>query len=219
MLLGKNINTNFLKKINIKIEKNTLILGPSGSGKTTLLKILGVFRAFSGELYLDNRTVFDYPFSEFRKKITLCYHNPIMFDGTVLENAGLNFFNIKHKEEKIKELLKNMDIREELFYKKAKIVSAGEKQRINLVRYLLLKPKILLLDEPTANLDYKTAQKTISFLFEYAKQEKMTLVTVMHGIEFSQFFEKFVFLKNGEIFSITENKEEAKKIYGELNYE
>lgn len=160
-----------LKNLSVVINKGiTAVLGPNGSGKTTLLKILGLlYKPTKGIVKIDNINYWSLKNNRiiFRRKVVYVHEKPILIRGTVLDNLmyGLLIRGYS-KEEAINrslKILEELNIKH-LATKKSKDLSAGEAQIVSIARALVLKPKYLLLDEPTANLDLSKKRNLIRFL-------------------------------------------------------
>lgn len=150
------------------------IMGSSGVGKTTLLNTIcfGI-KEFDGEIIFNNEKITKKNLKKFRKNISIVSQKPILIDElTVFDNLKLTIcqennifmktFNLitKNQKEKIFELLKEFQLLDKVFYK-IKSLSGGEAQRIEIIKLFLKNKKIILMDEPTSNLDQKNAKKMI----------------------------------------------------------
>ncbi len=199
-----------LDNINISIEKNEqcVINGPSGSGKSTFLYLLGGLDfPTSGEVSVDGISL-----SKFNDKDLANYRNEcvgfifqfhfLLPSMNCLNNillpskiSGKNFRNIK---EHIHQLAEKIDVTHCL-NKYPYQLSGGEQQRINLIRALSLKPKLLLCDEPTGNLDSKNSSVVVQLLRESAKEFSATLIMVTHNEKLSHEFPRKVVIKDGQL--------------------
>ena len=177
-----------LKGINLDIYENEFVtlLGPSGCGKTTLLRILGGFlEADEGVVIFDDEDIKELP--PYKRELNTVFQKYALFPHmSVLENViyGLKFRGIRKKEarEMGMEYLKIVDMEE---YAGASIgeISGGQQQRVALVRSLITKPKVLLLDEPLSNLDAKLRVKMREEIREIQKKYEITMVFVTHDQE------------------------------------
>ena len=149
-----------MHEINLKIKENDLIViqGKSGTGKSTFLKLFNRFcDPVSGRVFFNNRELYEYGIEDIRSSIIYLPQLPFMLEGTVEENLSFPFSFHAHKTkkydpEKAKEWLDyfQLDVPPE---HEALKLSTGQKQRIALIRAMLLEPRVLLLDEPGSSLD------------------------------------------------------------------
>lgn len=164
-----------LKGINLAIGDGVLAVlsGPNASGKTTLLKVLGgIYKPQRGTVTVDGVPLWPqqgYDGRRARLKVVYVHDKPIMVKGTVLYNAALGLVirgtPRDQAEEKALEALEELGIKN-LANKRARELSAGQKQLVAIARALAVKPKYLLLDEPTSNLDRAKRRYLVSILLE-----------------------------------------------------
>ncbi len=177
-----------LDDVDLKVEKGEIftLLGPNGSGKTTTLRIMaGIDKPTSGEIFFDNVRIDDSNRSEVRKKCTMVFQKTTLFNTTVYKNIeyGLKLRSSPKKkiEERVKNVLKL--VRLEGYEKRwAKSLSGGEQQRVSLARALALDTKVLLLDEPTANLDPKSVSIIEEIVSRVNREQKTTIVMATHNM-------------------------------------
>lgn len=148
-----------LNNINLRTKKGEILalIGPNGAGKTSLLRIMALIdKPSKGNVYYDGVRVTDTNRNQIKNKITMVFQEAILFDTTVHKNLayGLKLRNYPMDEikRKIREALELVRM-ENYEHRPAKKLSGGEQQRVALARALVLEPELLLLDEPTANLD------------------------------------------------------------------
>jgi putative ABC transport system ATP-binding protein len=198
---------NILNNISLNIRDNDFIvlLGPSGSGKSTFLRMLNCLNSpTSGEIYFHDNLLSEYDTVELRKKVGMVFQSPTMISGTVKDNLILTLqwnksADIINDSELIK-ILDQVGLDSSFLDKDAKALSGGEQQRIALARVLLNKPEVLLLDEPTANLDHQLSQKILRLVFELYKKLGLTVVLVSHHhSEIQNFAKQVVILIDGKI--------------------
>ncbi len=163
------------------------LVGPNGSGKTTLLKLLALIeRPTRGELLFDSARVWNGSVNHtlLTRRITMVTQPPFLFNRSVGYNIGyglkLRGMPRKRIKEKTRAVLELVGL-EEFRKRDARKLSSGEQQRVALARALALEPDVLLLDEPTANIDVKHAEKVESFIKQLAADEKMTIVFSTHN--------------------------------------
>ncbi|WP_048189705.1 ABC transporter ATP-binding protein [Methanobacterium sp. SMA-27] len=183
---GKNI----LENINLRIKRGTTlgIIGPTGCGKTTLLRIVDLIeKPSSGKIYLDGKDVSKSNMEElnYRRKIGMVFQKPVVFKGTVLENIqyGLNIrgLDAEPTQYKINEILESLGL-EGYEDRKASSLSGGEIQRIALARAMIIEPEILMLDEPTANLDPLSTEKIEEMIEEIRNKNETTIIMSTHNL-------------------------------------
>jgi lipoprotein-releasing system ATP-binding protein len=167
------------------------IMGPSGSGKSTLLYLMGALEPpSSGTITLDGQNPFQLKEKElaaFRnKEIGFIFQDHCLLPQcSVLENVltpTLVSVENSNSEERARELLAQVGLSDRLDHRPAKL-SGGEKQRVALARALITRPQLLLCDEPTGNLDHKTADVVASLLLALHKEQQTILIVVTHSAE------------------------------------
>jgi molybdopterin-binding protein len=177
-----------LDGVSLEIKENEIftILGPNGSGKTTLLRIMAsIDEPTSGEVFLDGNIINNSNRSQARKESTMVFQKTTIFNTTVYKNIAyglkLRSYSKKETEEKVKESLSLVKL---AGYEKrpAKKLSGGEQQRVSLARALTLNTKLLLLDEPTANLDPKTVSIIEETISHVNREFNTTIVMATHNI-------------------------------------
>jgi tungstate transport system ATP-binding protein len=165
----------------------TTLLGPSGSGKTTLLRILaGLDSPSRGTVFYGNSMITDSEQNILRQNATMVFQKSIFFDTTVYNNVA---YGLKLKEDLSKEEINNKVeealalVRLEGFEKRrAKKLSGGEQQRISLARALVLDRELLLLDEPTVNIDPKNVSIIEETILRVNREKKTTIVLATHNM-------------------------------------
>jgi len=177
-----------LEGINLQIHEGEILalLGPNGSGKTTLLKILAfIEKPTNGEVEFKGGTVTARNTEKMRMQSTLVFQKTTLFDTSVYNNIayGLKIRKIPKdvRNEEIKRVLRLVKL--EGFEKRpARKLSGGEQQRVAIARALILKTKLLLLDEPTANLDPKNASIVEEVIATVNRELKTTIVMATHNM-------------------------------------
>lgn len=175
-----------LKNINLKIEKGEIvsILGPSGCGKTTLLNlVLGLTQVSEGRIIFDGEDITEMPME--KRGFNIVFQDYALFPNlNVYENIvyGLkNKPNISTTKE-VQDLINLLGLGKHLT-KKIEELSGGQKQRTALARTLVMKPKILLLDEPLSALDGVIKESIKQKIKEIARDFKLTTIIVTHDPE------------------------------------
>ncbi|MEM0314190.1 MAG: ABC transporter ATP-binding protein [Candidatus Bathyarchaeia archaeon] len=177
-----------LQDVNLKIWEGEILtlLGPNGSGKTTLLKILALIEKPSGgSVYYRGEKVTDGNMAWLRRKATMVFQRPILLDATVHDNVayGLRIRGLPKDaiNRAVKEALRLVQL-EDYEQRPARRLSGGEQQRVSLARALALKTELLLLDEPTANLDPKSAAIIEDAIITVNRELKSTIVMATHNV-------------------------------------
>lgn len=177
-----------LDNLSLEINQGELLslLGPSGCGKTTALKLIGGFlKEDCGSIKIDGEEMTNLP-PESRPVSTVFQSYALFPHMTVLENViyGLKFKGYK-KKDAIKEGEKYLEIVDLAVHKNKKIgqLSGGQQQRVALIRSLIVKPKVLLLDEPLSNLDAKLRVKMREEIKSIQKKFNITMIFVTHDQE------------------------------------
>lgn len=176
--------TEALKDINFTVEKGEFIsiIGPSGCGKSTLLNIIsGILKPSSGEVVYNDPSI-----KNNLDKMGYMFQKDFLFPWlTVKENVmlGLKLKKVYTKEniEFAHQLLKNYGL-EKFENHKPTELSGGMRQRVALIRTLVLKPEVLLLDEPFSALDYQSRLNVTDDVYEIIKREKKTAIMVTHDL-------------------------------------
>ena len=182
-------DVNALQNVNFMIDRGkiTSLLGPSGSGKTTLLRILaGLENPTSGTLFFETTQINSNEQNILRQKATMVFQKSLFFDSTVFSNIA---YGLKLKEDLSKKEISNKVsealslVRLEGFEeRRPKKLSGGEQQRVSMARALVLNREILLLDEPTVNLDPKNVSILEETINRVNKEKKTTIVLATHNM-------------------------------------
>ena len=190
---GKDIIV--LKNINLKINKGELVslTGPSGSGKSTLLHIIALLdQPTSGEVFFKKKSFSKSNDKEKdlvrRKGISIIYQqNNLLSDFTALENVIIplvnNGYSWIESTKKARKILSLVNLSKRLNHFPSEL-SGGEQQRVAVARALITEPDLILADEPTGNLDRKTANEIFS-LFLKIRSKKRTIIYATHNRELS----------------------------------
>jgi tungstate transport system ATP-binding protein len=181
-------NRTALDGITLQIQEREVLalLGPNGSGKTTLLKVLAFLeKPTSGEIKFRGQVVSGRNTEQMRLQSTMVFQKTLLFNTTVFNNIayGLKIRKMPRSiiEEEVKKALKLVKL--EGFEKRsAKKLSGGEQQRVALARALVLKTKLLLLDEPTANLDPKNSSIIEEVIATINRELETTIVMATHNM-------------------------------------
>lgn len=204
--MGKNVKVEALRGTNINIEKGELvsIVGSSGSGKSTILNILGGLDwDYEGKIIIDGKNIREYNPNEYRRYVVGTVFQQFYLIPTlnVSENILLPLKFEGHVTKEVKERLDRLIELVGLNDRKKhmpKELSGGQAQRVAIARALIDKPKIVLADEPTGNLDSKTGQAIMDLLKELNKREGITIIVVTHDKEIANQTDRIITLKDGK---------------------
>ncbi len=200
-----------LDKTNFEIEKGELvvIVGPSGAGKTTALNILGgMDNATSGKVIIDGKDI-----SKFKKKELIKYRREdigfvfqfynLVQNLTAIENVELATQICRHPLNP-KVILEKVGLKNRTKNFPSQL-SGGEQQRVAIARAIAKNPKLLLCDEPTGALDYKTGKQILKLLQDTCRKEKMTVIIITHNSALTPMADRVIHFKNGTAFDIQVN--------------
>lgn len=217
----KNVNKEYkmgeitikaLDDTNFSIEKGELvvIVGPSGAGKTTTLNILGGMDSVtSGEVIVDGKQV-----NKLNNKELIKYRREdigFIFQFYNLVQNLTAVENVELATQICKDSLDPEKIIEKVGLKERKgnfpsQLSGGEQQRVAIARAIAKNPKLLLCDEPTGALDYKTGKQILKLLQDTSKKEKMTVIIITHNTALAPMADKVIHFKNGKAEKIETNQ-------------
>ncbi|MEM2912162.1 MAG: ATP-binding cassette domain-containing protein [Candidatus Bathyarchaeia archaeon] len=214
--------TKALENINFTVEKGEkiAILGPNGAGKSTLLHHFnGLLMPTSGKIYVLGHEVSKANIDYVRQKVGLVFQNPDdqLFAPTVIQDIAFGPRNMglptKEIEERVEWALEVMELKG-VEDKPPQKLSHGQKKRVAIAGVLAMKPEIIALDEPTANLDPKAVNKILELLLKLNRELGITLIVATHDVDFVPLCsDKIYILSNGktvsegplkEVFSNTE---------------
>ena len=192
-----------LNNTNFQIEKGELVVmvGPSGAGKTTTLNILGgMDNATSGNVIVDGKEITKLKgkkLIQYRREdigFVFQFYNLVQ-NLTALENVELATQICKDSLEPI-EVLKKVGLENRINNFPSQL-SGGEQQRVAIARAIAKNPKLLLCDEPTGALDYKTGKQILKLLQDTARKENMTVLIITHNGAIAPMADKVIHFKNG----------------------
>jgi putative ABC transport system ATP-binding protein len=209
---GSSVEVRAVNGINLTVEEGefTAIVGPSGSGKTTFLNLLGgLDRPTSGEVHVDGVNVWNL---KSRKLIDFRLRNigfvfqaynliPVL---TAKENVEfimqLQGKSKQEREQRTKELLNEVGLGDRLDSRPSKL-SGGQQQRVAVARALASKPKFILADEPTANLDSKSTETLLDIMEKLNKEEKITFIFSTHDARVVKKARRVITIEDGQVLS------------------
>jgi ABC-type methionine transport system ATPase subunit len=166
----------------------TAIVGPSGSGKTTLLRLLNrLVDPTAGAIAYRGKPLPEYDVRALRREVGLVVQQPRLSAGTARANLDLprqlDAIDADSARERLPFACSVAQLDDGLLDREVSLLSGGERQRVALARALMLAPRVLLLDEPTAALDRATAERVIDALETLRREQQVTLITVTHRVE------------------------------------
>jgi len=205
-----------LKNVSLTVQEGEIlvVVGPSGAGKTTLLRILDLLEEpTSGEVYINGVNAFQQTAEErlrLMRSMGLTLQQPVMFNTTVFENVayslrlrGLDGRSLKDRVEHVLRLLGLEDSK----WRKATSLSGGEAQRVSLARVLVYNPSLVLLDEPTANLDPTNVAIFESFIQRMNREHGTTVVMATHNMfQARRLAHRVGLLFDGELVELTDKE-------------
>ena len=209
--IHKSINEiNILNGIDISIDEGEIVsvVGKSGAGKTTLLQILGTLeKPTSGKVFFNDKDVFllnENDLAAFRNKnigfVFQSHH--LLPEFTALENVCIPAYIAKSTKklanERAKYLIDLMGLSNRFDHKPSEL-SGGEQQRISVARALMNNPQVVLADEPSGNLDSKTAESLHELFFKLREVNQQTFIIVTHNNKLAELADKKITIKDGKM--------------------
>jgi len=197
-----------LKNINLKVDKGEIfaLIGPTGAGKTTLLRLVNLLDLpTSGIIYFDRIDISESARlrTELRRRMAFVFQKPVVFNMSVYDNIACG---LKWRKEKQSEIRQKVDSMLEMVslsdYKdrNARTLSGGETQMVAIARAIVSEPELLLLDEPTANLDPALASRIESLITDISQHHNTTIIIATHDMSQGQrLADRAGVLLNGEI--------------------
>lgn len=189
---GKNVLN--IEALEIPSGKITAVIGPNGAGKSTLLNLIaGIDQASGGKIFYDGSN--DIP----RDQVTMGFQKPYLLSGSVDKNISyplkIRGWDKTRIEERLYHLAKELKLTDHRKKKSWKL-SGGEIQKVALARSLSFSPKLLLLDEPTANIDPSTVTDIEKILKGFNREEGTTIVIISHNLAQARRISDYVVLLN-----------------------
>jgi len=187
-----------------------VVLGPSGSGKSTVLNIIGgMDRATSGEVVIDGENITEYSDNQLtmyrRKKIGFVFQfYNLMSNLTALENVEL-VKSLSDNPLNSEDIIRDVGLSERTSNFPAQL-SGGEQQRVAIARALVKNPLLLLCDEPTGALDYKTGKLVLKLLHDINKSKNKTIIVITHNVAIAAMADRVIRVRSGAVESVTVNE-------------
>ncbi len=216
MIQVTNIQRSFgalqvLQGVDLSVQKGEIvaIIGPSGAGKTTLLQIIGTLdRPDGGSVTIDGVDVF-----ALREKELAAFRNhhigfifqfhQLLPEFTALENVMMPALiaeeNHKSAKERAQQLLTELGLAERLHHKPQEL-SGGEKQRVAAARALMMRPSVILADEPSGSLDSANKQELHRLLLDMREKYGQTIIIVTHDPELAAISDRVIEMRDGKIY-------------------
>ena len=197
--------TEVLKGIDFEIEKGevVVIVGASGAGKTTLLNVLGgMDTPTTGNVIIDGQDISNYKekqLTQYRREdigFVFQFYNLVQ-NLTALENVELATQICKDPKEP-KTVLEQVGLQDRINNFPSQL-SGGEQQRVSIARAIAKNPKLLLCDEPTGALDYKTGKEVLKLLQDMARKNNMTVIIITHNQAITPMADRIIKMKSGQI--------------------
>lgn len=199
-----------LKAVNLTIEngETVSVVGASGIGKSTFLHILGTLdRPDKGKILFQGEDVFLFDgtkLARFRNEFIgfMFQFHHLLPEFTALENAMMPALikgnTSRNAKEAAETILVRVGLKDRLYHRVGKL-SGGEQQRVALARALVLKPRILLADEPTGNLDRQNSDQVHELLLSLNQEFSMTMVVVTHNMQLASYMSRCVTIEDGQV--------------------
>tara|TARA_B100000686_G_scaffold352490_1_gene454657 strand:+ start:99 stop:827 length:729 start_codon:yes stop_codon:yes gene_type:complete len=212
-----------VKNVSFKIKDNEIVglLGPNGCGKTTTIgMILGLLKPSSGEILINGMKIEEKRIDILQKINFISPYIELPKKLTVKQNLTVygKLYNIENLDKRIEYLINKLRL-EDLLNRVTGELSSGQKNRISLAKALINDPSVLLLDEPTASLDPEIGDYVRTFLENYIKEKKISILLASHNMnEVERLCSSVLMMKDGSIIDKGEPDELIKK-HGRQNLE
>ncbi|AVM69657.1 macrolide ABC transporter ATP-binding protein [Lachnospiraceae bacterium oral taxon 500] len=213
-----------LDHIDLDVYKGEImcLLGPSGSGKSTLLNMMaGLEKPTDGTIFFSKFPIHkmsEDQLAEFRRKyIGFVFQQYNLVNTlTALENVTLPLIfkgESKRRRNAVgKDMMDQVGLGERMYHKPPEM-SGGQQQRVSIARAFVNRPELIFADEPTGNLDTKTSDDMMKMMVRMVKKEKKTLVIVTHDEELSEYADRIVHIRDGNIQRIEKNEHSKADAY------
>ncbi len=214
--IGTPFEKTAIDDINIEIEEGEFVgvIGHTGSGKSTLIQHFnGLVKPTSGKIYIDGEDIWgdgvDIRAVRFKAGLVFQYPEYQLFEETVYKDIAFGPKNMKLDEteidKRVREAAAFVGLKEHHFEKSPFELSGGQKRRVAIAGVLAMRPKLLILDEPTAGLDPKGRERILGQIREYHEQEKNTVLLVSHSMEdVAKYTKKLLVMNQAKVFMYDE---------------
>ncbi|VUT24589.1 MAG: Cobalamin import ATP-binding protein BtuD [Candidatus Methanolliviera sp. GoM_asphalt] len=218
-----------LKDVNIEVKAGEIVslLGPNGSGKTTLLRCIdGMLKPKGGTVSIDGRDVKKMKQNDLAKLLGYVPQRAVnvlpcsVFDAVMIgRRPYIGWGSGKKDREVVFEILKLMGLGD-MALRSFDGISGGEMQKVLIAKALAQEPAVLLLDEPTSNLDLRHQLEVLKIIGEVVKEEKVSALMAMHDLNLaSRFSDRIVLLKEGKVYDVGDpgsviTQESIRSVYG-----
>ncbi len=208
-----------LDRVNLEIKRGEIccLLGASGSGKSTLLNVMaGIEKLTSGEVIMNEKKVSKFTENQlaiFRQKyLGFVFQSYNLINSlTALENVEMPLIfkriSAKNRRQIASVMLDKVGLTSRVKHRPTQM-SGGQQQRVGIARAFVTKPEIVFADEPTGNLDSKTANEIIKLIKQMARENNQTLVIVTHDAGVATFADKIIHIHDGSITKVEEMEEQ-----------
>ncbi|TFG30358.1 MAG: ABC transporter ATP-binding protein [Promethearchaeota archaeon] len=201
--------TKALNNVSLKIYQGDFIaiIGKNGSGKTTLVKHFnGLLKPQQGEIFLNGKNIFDYSIPKIAQTIGFCYQNPDhqLFKNTIREEIEFGLKNLKFSEEEIAqrhdEIVQLLQLKKfEEVYESTLYLSKGIRQRLALASVLVLKPEILIIDEPSTGQDFLMIREFMKIVENLNREDKTIIIITHNPYIIAKYSKEVIVLDEGKL--------------------
>ena len=208
---NKKLKTTAVDDISVSIDDGQFIglIGHTGSGKTTFLQLLaGLIKPESGTVLIDGEDIFakNFDLHSIRGKVGIVFQYPEhqLFEETVFKDVCYGPKNLGLEKEEIEsranEALRLVGIDEAIFSQSPFELSGGQKRRVAIAGVISMKPKILILDEPTAGLDTAGRKEILGLVSDLCRKQKMTIILVSHSMDdVAEYADRILVINDGKL--------------------
>ncbi len=186
---GNGRDHTIFKGLDLRVDRGDLvnIVGPSGSGKTTLLRLVNrLDDADGGTIDILGRPLDDWTIRDLRQAVAMVFQEPSLLGMTVEDNLRLPYELASHEEGeaagRFEQVLELVGLERDLLDREESQLSVGQRQRVVLARAIVLEPRILLMDEPTASLDERAAGQLLDNIARLQQANGLTILHVTHRL-------------------------------------